>query len=52
MAESDEESSVSENNWPMNEDWLLGILGAGDETDAKVKINVNLFILLCNLDEE
>lgn len=40
MSESDEESSNSENNWPMNEDWMLNILKDDDKTDAKVKINV------------
>lgn len=39
MSESEEESSNSENNWPMNEDWMLDIL-KDDKTEAKVKINV------------
>lgn len=40
MSESEEESSNSENNWPMNEDWMLDILKEDDKSEAKVKINV------------
>lgn len=40
MSESEEESSNSENNWPMNEDWMLDILKDDDKSEAKVKINV------------
>lgn len=43
MSESDDDLSVSENNWPMNEAWLIGILKGDDKTDGKVKINVNVF---------
>lgn len=42
MSESEEESSNSENNWPMNEDWMLNILKDDDKSEAKVKINVIL----------
>lgn len=44
MSESGEDSSASENNWPMNEEWLIGILKGDDQTDGKVKINVNLLL--------
>lgn len=40
MSESEEDSSNSENNWPMNEDWMLDILKDDDKSEAKVKINV------------
>lgn len=40
MTDSDEESSSSENNWPMNEDWMMDMLKGDDESDAKPKINV------------
>lgn len=43
MSESGDESSLSENNWPMNEEWLIGILKMDDQTDGSVKINVNPF---------
>lgn len=42
MSESGDESSVSENNWPMNEEWLIGILKRDDQTDGMVKINVKI----------
>lgn len=40
MNDSDEESSGSENNWPMNEKWMTGILKGDDKTEGKVKVNV------------
>lgn len=40
MSDSEEDSSNSENNWPMNEDWMLNILKDDDKSEAKVKINV------------
>lgn len=40
MTDSDEESSISENNWPMNEDWMMDILKGDDKSDVKPKINV------------
>lgn len=43
MSESDDDLSVSENNWPMNEAWLIGILKGDDQTGGKVKINVNFY---------
>lgn len=43
MSESDDDSSVSENNWPMNEEWLIGILKGDDQTGGKVKINVKYY---------
>lgn len=43
MSESDDDSNVSENNWPMNEDWLIEILRGEDQTGEKVKINVIFF---------
>lgn len=43
MSESDDDSNVSENNWPMNEDWLIEILRGEDQTGGKVKINVIIF---------
>lgn len=53
MTDSEEESSGSENNWPMNEDWMTNILKGDDKTDAKVKINVNIklafFVNLLNV---
>lgn len=45
MSESEEESSNSENNWPMNEDWMLNILKDDEQSEAKVKINVNKIII-------
>lgn len=42
MSESEEDSSNSENNWPMHEDWMLDILKDDDKSEAKVKINVML----------
>lgn len=43
MSDSEEESSNSENNWPMNEDWMLDILKDDDKSEARVKINVISF---------
>lgn len=40
MTDSDEESSSSENNWPMNEEWMTDVLRGDDKSDGKVKINV------------
>lgn len=40
MSDSEGDTSGSENNWPMNEDWLMEILKGDDQSDAKVKINV------------
>lgn len=40
MTDSDEESCSSENNWPMNEDWMMDILRGDDKSDVKPKINV------------
>lgn len=55
MTDSDEESSCSENNWPMNEDWIMGILKGDDNSDVKPKINViyclNIFFHLNGIDE-
>lgn len=45
MADSDEESSNSENNWPMNEDWMIQILRGDNKNDDKVKINVILYLM-------
>lgn len=42
MTDSEEETSGSDNNWPMNEDWMINILKGDDKSDAKVKINVNI----------
>ncbi|XP_055325049.1 uncharacterized protein LOC129579220 [Sitodiplosis mosellana] len=39
MSDSEEDSSNSENNWPMNEAWMLNILKDDDKSEAKVKIN-------------
>lgn len=44
MSDSDEDLSNSENNWPMNEDWMLNILKDDDKSEAKIKINVIHFI--------
>lgn len=42
MSDSEEDSNSTENNWPMNEDWLMGILKGDNQAadDIKVKINV------------
>lgn len=40
MADSDEESTNSENSWPMNEDWLMDILKEDSKSDGKITINV------------
>lgn len=40
MTDSDEDSNASENQWPMDEPWLLDLLRGDDKSDAKVKINV------------
>lgn len=43
MSDSEEESNSTENNWPMNEEWLMGILRGDNQApdDTKVKINVS-----------
>lgn len=41
MSDSEDDSSLSENKWPMNEDWLMNVLKGDDTSDGKVKINVN-----------
>lgn len=39
---SDTEDSTSSDSWPVNEDWLIGIIKKYHETTtAKVKITVN-----------
>lgn len=44
MSDSEEDSKSSENNWPMNEDWLIGILKGDNQTDDnKVEIKVRTF---------
>lgn len=40
MADSEEESTNSESNWPMNEDWMIDILRGDNESQDKVTINV------------
>lgn len=43
MSDSEEDSSLSESKWPMNEEWLMTVLKGDDTTDAKVKILVSSF---------
>lgn len=45
MADSEEESTNSENNWPMNEDWMMEILKGDNQSDDKVTINVCDFLV-------
>lgn len=42
MSDSEDDSSNSEKNWPMNEDWMMDILKDDDKSEAKVKINVTI----------
>lgn len=46
MADSEEESTNSESNWPMNEDWMIEILKGDNKSDDKVTINVCDFVVV------
>lgn len=42
MSDSEEDSSSSENTWPVNEEWLIGLLKEHYKTDADIKIIVSI----------
>lgn len=41
MSDTEEESSNSE-SWPVNEDWLLGVLKQHHRNNSSIKITVNI----------